>query len=69
MEGGFYATILAGAADYAGGPEALASLLRVSPGDLSRWLAGDEAPPVAVFMDALDIVGAGPQRYRITATA
>jgi hypothetical protein len=71
MEGtaGFYATILAGAAEYCGGRKALAALLRVPLEDLTCWLTGAEKPPLAVFMDALDIVGAGPQRHRITEVA
>jgi len=52
---------LALAAKTLGGPEALAARLGVEQPTLQRWMAGEESPPYAVFLEALDIVAAGPR--------
>ena len=39
-----------------GGVAPLAKILGVVVADLSRWLDGDELPPLAVYLMALDIV-------------
>lgn len=49
-----------------GGIDPLASHLRVSGPELRRWLRGEEMPPEAVFLGAVEIVllhasGAGPR--------
>ena len=43
-----------------GGADKLARFLKVSRKHLSRWLAGEEAPPNQVFLDALDVIADGP---------
>ena len=51
------------ALDACGGkPEKLARVLGVSIQDLSEWLLGRKAPPMRVYLDALDVVARGPLR-------
>jgi hypothetical protein len=52
--------ILQCAAATIGGPARLAKFLNVPRGALLRWLAGEEAPPDQVFLDALDVIADGP---------
>ena len=44
------------AATLVGGEEELAFKVGATPAELSRWLAGRERPPMAVFRKAVDIV-------------
>jgi hypothetical protein len=44
------------AADVAGGVEMLASYLKVRPSRLKLWLQGRVAPPMDVFLRAVDLV-------------
>ena len=55
-----YTETLACAAATIGGASRLAEFLRVPRGRLARWLAGEEAPPQEVFLDALDVIADGP---------
>jgi len=55
-----YTETLACAAATIGGAARLAEFLRVPRGRLARWLAGQEAPPQDVFLDALDVIADGP---------
>ncbi len=55
-----YTETLACAATTIGGSARLAEFLRVPKGRLARWLAGEEAPPQEVFLDALDVIADGP---------
>jgi hypothetical protein len=55
-----YTETLACAAATIGGAPRLAEFLRVPRGRLARWLAGEEAPPQEVFLDALDVIADGP---------
>jgi hypothetical protein len=55
-----YTETLACAAATIGGPDRLAQFLKVSKARLTRWLAGEEAPPNEVFMEALDVIASGP---------
>lgn len=57
-----YTRTLARAAETLGGVQPLASLLRVEQAALERWIAGEEFPPHEAFLQALDIVAAGPRR-------
>ena len=41
-------------------PDRLAQFLNVSRARLMSWLAGEEAPPNQVFLDALDVIADGP---------
>ena len=43
-----------------GGTARLAKFLNVPRSSLLRWLAGEEAPPNQVFLDALDVIADGP---------
>ena len=43
-----------------GGPTRLAQFLNVSRARVMSWLAGEEAPPNQVFLDALDVIADGP---------
>jgi DNA-binding transcriptional regulator YdaS (Cro superfamily) len=47
------------AAEAMGGDENLARALGVTPGQLQRWSSGAEAPSIAIFCAALDIVAVG----------
>ena len=55
-----YVRTLACAVQTLRGRSRLAKRLDISPGKLSAWLAGTEAPPLQAFLDALDIVADGP---------
>jgi len=63
-----YTETLACAAATIGGAVRLAEFLDVPRSALLRWLAGEEAPPHQVFLDALDVIAdgpfAGPERRR-----
>jgi hypothetical protein len=55
-----YTETLACAATTIGGTDRLARFLNVSRKRLVGWLAGEEAPPNQVFLDALDVIADGP---------
>ena len=55
-----YTQTLACAAATIGGPGRLAQFLDMPRSALVRWLAGEEAPPHQVFLDALDVIADGP---------
>ena len=55
-----YTETLACAAATIGGTARLAQFLNVSRSRLMGWLAGEEAPPNEVFLDALDVIADGP---------
>ena len=55
-----YTETLRCAAATIGGRARLARFLGVAPEALGRWLAGEEAPPSQVFLDALDVIADGP---------
>jgi hypothetical protein len=55
-----YTETLACAAATIGGTDRLARFLNVSRKRLVGWLAGEEAPPNQVFLDALDVIADGP---------
>lgn len=55
-----YTETLQFAAATIGGPARLAKFLNVPRQAVLRWLAGEEAPPDQVFLDALDVIAAGP---------
>jgi hypothetical protein len=63
-----YTETLAFAAATIGGTGRLAEFLNVPRSALVRWLAGEEAPPNEVFLNALDVIAdgpyAGPERRR-----
>ena len=47
---------LSRAAELVGGQQALALRLSVTPSHLALWMAGLEAPPLHIFLRAVDIV-------------
>lgn len=51
-----YVRTLQKAADLVGGRKKLARHLRVPLPELERWMGGDEAPPIATFLKAVDLV-------------
>jgi hypothetical protein len=55
-----YTETLACAAATIGGTTRLAQFLDVPRERVTRWLAGEEAPPNQVFLDALDVIADGP---------
>jgi hypothetical protein len=55
-----YTETLACAAATIGGTARLAEFLDVPRSAVVRWLAGEEAPPHQVFLDALDVIADGP---------
>ena len=55
-----YTETLSFAAATIGGMDRLAQFLRVPRQRLASWLAGEEAPPNEVFLDALDVSADGP---------
>jgi hypothetical protein len=50
---------LARAVEDCGGQTELAEVLRVSLEDLTRWLSGEAALPVSLYVRVLDLVAAG----------
>jgi len=48
--------VLREAAGLLGGPTALHDYLRVPSRDLIRWMTGEEKPPVAVFLQVVDLL-------------
>ena len=56
-----YTRTLSLAAQSLGGVQPLAKRLKVEPPALERWIAGGEFPPHDAFLQALDIVAAGPR--------
>ena len=56
-----YTRTLTRAAETLGGTAQLAEHLKVEHAALERWIAGEEFPPHEAFLDALDIVAAGPR--------
>lgn len=57
-----HAKALHRAAEIVGGREKLRTLLEVSVSELEAWMAGAERPPMQVFLKAVDIISAAPQR-------
>jgi hypothetical protein len=55
-----YTETLVFAAATIGGTGRLAEFLNVPRSALVRWLAGEEAPPNEVFLNALDVIADGP---------
>ncbi len=55
-----YTETLYCAAATIGGTDRLAKFLDVPRARLFRWLAGEEALPDQVFLDALDVIADGP---------
>jgi hypothetical protein len=55
-----YARALSQAEQVIGGRERLAHALRVPAERLAAWLAGEETPPLEVFLDSLDLIADGP---------
>ena len=56
-----YTRTLSLAAESLGGVQPLAKRLKVEQPALKRWIAGEEFPPHEAFLQALDIVAAGPR--------
>lgn len=44
------------AAEFSGGTRKLAHQLRVPLRDLEKWIAGAATPPLAIFLQAIDLV-------------
>ena len=55
-----YAEALRAAVDTLGGEKALADRLGVDAKDLHAWVEGRAAPPLGAFLEALDVIAAGP---------
>jgi DNA-binding transcriptional regulator YiaG len=55
-----YADALRAAADTLGSTARLAFYLKVSPRTVQTWLAGQQAPPLEAFLNALDVIADGP---------
>jgi hypothetical protein len=58
----YYIRTLRQALEVADGEQNLATALQTTPEDLRRWLAGEEPPPMSVYLAALDLVTHGPDR-------
>ena len=56
MSTSVYSRTLQKAAEAAGGQKKLAHLLRVPLGELEKWIADKDEPPMAVFLKAVDLV-------------
>ena len=51
-----YARTLQKAAELSGGQKQLARTLRVPLAELEKWIAGEDTPPMSVFLKAIDFV-------------
>jgi len=72
VNAGIYADMLHRAAATLGGVSRLALRLEAPPEDVRKWIAGAEEPPLAAFLEALDVVAQGPyargfRRLRVAA--
>jgi len=56
MASSVYSRTLQRAAETAGGQKKLARQLRVPLGELEKWIADKDEPPMAVFLKAVDLV-------------
>jgi len=59
-----YSRTLRRACEILGGIRALATHLRVDPGDLARWIDARGEPPLEVFLAAVDVVLLHAERSR-----
>lgn len=59
-----YSRTLQRACEILGGIRALATHLRVDPGDLARWIDARGEPPLEVFLAAVDVVLLHAERSR-----
>src|SRR5258708_30398529 len=59
-----YAQALSQAEVTLGGRAQLAAFFQVSAEKIAAWLAGEEVPPLEVFLGSLDVIADGP--YAIT---
>jgi len=55
-----YSEALRAAVDTLGGEKELADRLGVEAKDLHAWVEGRATPPLGAFLDALDVIAAGP---------
>lgn len=60
MNAGIYTDMLNRAAATLGSVARLAARLGARPDAVRKWMAGEEQPPLAAFLDALDVVAQGP---------
>jgi transcriptional regulator with XRE-family HTH domain len=51
-----YAKALSQAEETLGGRQRLAEFLGVAPEKIAAWLAGEEAPPLEIFLNTLDVI-------------
>ena len=58
-----YAVALQEAELTLGGRAHLAAFLHVPAEKIAVWLAGEEAPPLDVFLDSLDVIADGPYAF------
>ena len=63
VNAGIYADMLYRAAGTLGGVTRLALRLEAPPEVVRRWIAGAEEPPLAAFLEALDVVAQGPYAH------
>ena len=56
MTASVYSRALRRAAEFLGGPDQLARVLRVPKDELDKWLTGDAKPPREVFLRVVDII-------------
>lgn len=59
-----YADALKAALETAGGERELADRLGVPAEELHAWVEGNTPPPLTAFLEALDVIAAGPYRRR-----
>ena len=58
-----YAEALRAAVDILGGEQELAKRLGVDAKELHAWVEGRATPPLGAFLDALDVIAAGPYSH------
>ena len=56
MPASVYSKTLQKAAELAGGQKKLARQLRVPLADLEKWITDKDEPPMAIFLQAVDLV-------------
>ena len=56
MRSSVFSRTLQRAAELIGGRDVLCKELRVSPGELQRWIADESRPPRAVFLRAVTLI-------------
>jgi len=60
-----YRITVARAAELCGGAVPLSRRLRLPLADLTRWISGDDTPPIGIFLLVIDVINEESRRPRL----